>query len=363
MLAAPKVLIFGDFRFNVPTRELLRVETDRSATPVFLGSRASEILLVFLRKPGELVSKNEIMDAVWPDTAVEESNLTVQISALRRALGVSCIQTVPGRGYRWTLSVVGVDQIDADRLFATPRVPTPVSVENASNAACPPRGLLPAALPPTPIGESGAPHSRFGEVGITALPCTFWCALVARAFAQDARTIAEQITQTWAQTVNAGDAAALTALYTKDAALLPPGIATPLIGETRIRKYYDDFVKNTRRGRSVSVLVTESKMLSPDSVFMVGTWSADAPGENGGAGRHLFGTYSSIFVREGSDWLCGADTWHEIPPPAKLPLGNAVTVIPAGAGGRPSSRNGSCVPRPSGTEPAEKLKRKLRCST
>ena len=71
---------------------------DRPATPVSLGSRAAEILLLFLGKPGELVSKNEIMDAVWPGTAVEESNLTVQISALRRALGLNCIQTVPGRG-------------------------------------------------------------------------------------------------------------------------------------------------------------------------------------------------------------------------------------------------------------------------
>ena len=86
MLTEPRVLIFGDFCFNVPTRELPRIGNDRPATPVSLGSRAAEILLLFLRKPGELVSKNEIMDAVWPGTAVEESNLTVQISALRRAL-------------------------------------------------------------------------------------------------------------------------------------------------------------------------------------------------------------------------------------------------------------------------------------
>jgi DNA-binding winged helix-turn-helix (wHTH) protein/uncharacterized membrane protein HdeD (DUF308 family) len=107
MLLASRCVIFGDFRFNVPTRELLRIENHGSATPISLGSRAADLLHLFLHRPGELITKNEIMDAVWPNTAVEESNLTVQISALRRALGggrigASYIQTVPGRGYRFT---------------------------------------------------------------------------------------------------------------------------------------------------------------------------------------------------------------------------------------------------------------------
>jgi len=49
--------------------------------------------------------------------------------------------------------------------------------------------------------------------------------------------------QKWLQAYNAGDAAAYTALYTKDAALLPSGVAQPLIGEISIRKFYDEFVK------------------------------------------------------------------------------------------------------------------------
>ena len=315
MLTEPRVLIFGDFCFNVPTRELLRIGNDRPATPVSLGSRAAEILLLFLGKPGELVSKNEIMDAVWPGTAVEESNLTVQISALRRALGLSCIQTVPGRGYRWTLNVLAVEGTDAGRLFATPGVATPVRAGNASNAAWPARGLLPAALPLTAIVDSGAPHWRFDGIGIPALLFPSMYALPAPACVQDARTIAEQITQKWEQAVNAGDAAALTALYTKDAALLPHGIPTPQIGEISIRRYFDDFVRIARR--NLTLLVTESKMLSPDGVFMAGTWSADVAGKNGGAGTHVCGTYSSIFVREGSDWRCRADNWNEISRPEK----------------------------------------------
>jgi DNA-binding winged helix-turn-helix (wHTH) protein len=243
MLSAPRFVIFGDFRFNMATRELLRIGTDHLATPVSLGSRAAEILLLLLRKPGELVSKNEIMDAVWSGTAVEESNLTVQISALRRALGVSCIKTVPGRGYRWTLSVIGVNETDGNSLLARSGMLTPVRVEKASDAALTARGLVPVALPSTHIGESGALHWGFGGVGIPTLLCPFVHALAAPAFALDARGIAEQITQKWAQAVSAGDSAALTALYTKDAALLPHGIATPQIGESSIRKYYDGFVR------------------------------------------------------------------------------------------------------------------------
>jgi DNA-binding winged helix-turn-helix (wHTH) protein/uncharacterized membrane protein HdeD (DUF308 family) len=108
MLLTAQCVVFGDFRFNVPTRELLRIGSHGLATPVTLGSRAADLLHLFLDRPGELITKSEIMDAVWPNMAVEESNLTVQISALRRALGsgrngARYIQTVPGRGYRFTL--------------------------------------------------------------------------------------------------------------------------------------------------------------------------------------------------------------------------------------------------------------------
>src|SRR5215471_18943184 len=110
MLLASQWVIFGDFLFNAQTRELLRVGNHGSVTPISLGSRAADLLHLFIDRPGELITKNEIMDAVWPNMAVEESNLTVQISALRRVLGVgrngaNYIQTVPGRGYRFTSQV------------------------------------------------------------------------------------------------------------------------------------------------------------------------------------------------------------------------------------------------------------------
>ena len=75
-----------------------------------LGSRALEILIVLLERPGELISKQELMARVWPNIFVEPANLTVHISALRRTLrdgqdGNRFIINIPGRGYSFVASV------------------------------------------------------------------------------------------------------------------------------------------------------------------------------------------------------------------------------------------------------------------
>lgn len=66
-----------------------------------IGTRAFEILELLIRHQGQLLSKEQILQRVWPDTVVEENNLQVHISALRKALGSDrdLIRTVPGRGY------------------------------------------------------------------------------------------------------------------------------------------------------------------------------------------------------------------------------------------------------------------------
>jgi DNA-binding winged helix-turn-helix (wHTH) protein len=92
---------FGPFRL-LPTRFLL-LEGEK---PVALGSRSLEILIVLLERPGELISKQELMARVWPNVFVDRTNLTVHISALRRTLrdgrdGNRFIINVPGRGYRF----------------------------------------------------------------------------------------------------------------------------------------------------------------------------------------------------------------------------------------------------------------------
>jgi DNA-binding winged helix-turn-helix (wHTH) protein len=116
---APTEVSFGPFRLL--STQFLLLEGDN---PVPLGSRALQILIVLLERPGELVSKQKLMARVWPNVFVEPANLTVHISALRRMLrdgrdGNRFIINIPGRGYRFVAPVeVPSSQIHAIADFA-----------------------------------------------------------------------------------------------------------------------------------------------------------------------------------------------------------------------------------------------------
>ncbi len=94
-------LSFGPFQVDEGTQVVLR-----EGEPLSVGTRGVRLLEALLRRPGEVVTKAELMDAAWPGTAVEESNLSVQMAALRRSLGEATqsrdwIATVPRVGYRF----------------------------------------------------------------------------------------------------------------------------------------------------------------------------------------------------------------------------------------------------------------------
>ncbi|MBW9055626.1 helix-turn-helix transcriptional regulator [Rhizobium mesosinicum] len=96
---------FGNCRFTPARQSLLCGDS-----PIRLGSRAMDLLHALVRQPGQVVNKSELLKAAWPNLFVDESNLKVNIAALRRALetggiDVPCIATVPGRGYRFVASL------------------------------------------------------------------------------------------------------------------------------------------------------------------------------------------------------------------------------------------------------------------
>jgi len=116
--SADTVLLEG-FRLDRRAGCLYRLDTGGVATPIALGSRAFNLLCLLVEHNGELVSKDAIMNAVWPGRVVEEANLNVQISKLRQLLDQdrehgSCIRTISGCGYCF---VGTVRRPDADAGF------------------------------------------------------------------------------------------------------------------------------------------------------------------------------------------------------------------------------------------------------
>jgi DNA-binding winged helix-turn-helix (wHTH) protein/TolB-like protein/Tfp pilus assembly protein PilF len=101
----PPFYEFGPFLLDTIQHLLLK-----EGTPVALTPKTYDTLLVLVQNSGRMLSKDELMKSLWPDSFVEESNLTQQVSMIRRALGDSpgdphFIVTVPGRGYRFSAEV------------------------------------------------------------------------------------------------------------------------------------------------------------------------------------------------------------------------------------------------------------------
>ena len=140
---------FENFRLD-PANRLFTCE----GKEILLPGRVFDALLLFVRKPGDLITKEEMLTTVWHDSFVEESNLTVAISTLRRALNEDpqnrrYIQTVARRGYRF---VAEVREIESVPRAAKPANPPPQS-EDTDRA----EPVAPADLESTPAVE---PHAR-----------------------------------------------------------------------------------------------------------------------------------------------------------------------------------------------------------
>jgi len=127
--------VFGRFRLS-PVQRALWVDGE----PARLGARALDVLLALVERRDRVVGKNELLEVVWPHLVVEENNLQVQISALRKLLGPDVIATIPGRGYKFTAVLEGVAQ--AARAQAAEG-----TAPSATLAARTPTNL-PAELPP-----------------------------------------------------------------------------------------------------------------------------------------------------------------------------------------------------------------------
>jgi predicted ATPase/DNA-binding winged helix-turn-helix (wHTH) protein len=125
-------------RFEVRSRDR---QVLRDGIPLVVGARAFDLLLALVERADRVVAKTELLDLVWPNLVVEENNLQVQISALRKLLGSHMIATIPGRGYRFAAALAG----------AAPGVPIDIRPEvmvPCSDVPAPAASNLPRELPP-----------------------------------------------------------------------------------------------------------------------------------------------------------------------------------------------------------------------
>src|SRR6187397_391714 len=124
---------FGDFRLDAGKRLLWRGEA-----PVPLTPRVFETLLYLVEHRDTVLDKERIMEAVWPDSIVEENNLTQNISTLRRVFGETpgshrYIVTIPGRGYRFVANVRLPNEANEPAERAAPIAVNAATLENTDD--------------------------------------------------------------------------------------------------------------------------------------------------------------------------------------------------------------------------------------
>jgi Tol biopolymer transport system component/DNA-binding winged helix-turn-helix (wHTH) protein len=142
---------------------------EHAGVPVPLEPKAFLVLVCLLERHGQLVTKQELFDQVWPDTAVTDHALTRVIAQLRRALGDEArestfIETVPTRGYRWIRPLASLANATSASSLVPDALPAPA----------------PATVPVTPGSDATAPSGRFTTlmvvlvVLVVALAATAW---------------------------------------------------------------------------------------------------------------------------------------------------------------------------------------------
>ena len=146
MSGSSDIIAFGLFRLDLQRRQL-----SRAGEPVVVSSRAFDILALLVANRDRVLTKDEIMTQVWRGTIVEENNLAVQISALRRALtdpedAAPVILTIPGQGYRFVGKVAAPEPPPPVAEAAPPPPPPPLAPPAAA-----PAHRLPVLLPMVPF--------------------------------------------------------------------------------------------------------------------------------------------------------------------------------------------------------------------
>jgi DNA-binding winged helix-turn-helix (wHTH) protein len=111
----------GRFGFGPFVLDLAACRLWRGGEAVALPPKVYDLLVAMVTQHGRMLTKEDLLKAVWPDTFVEENNLSVNISTLRKVLGEGFIETVPKRGYRFTAPVEELSSAGPELVVPAPR--------------------------------------------------------------------------------------------------------------------------------------------------------------------------------------------------------------------------------------------------
>jgi predicted ATPase/DNA-binding winged helix-turn-helix (wHTH) protein len=160
----PTTHSIGPFELSLAQRSL-----SRNGQPLTLGARAFDLLVALVERRGRLVGKDELLEAVWGGSVVEDGNLHVQVSALRKVLGADAITTIPGRGYRFDPPQAGAAPAGLATPAASPSSTVPGALlfgRDADLSAL--HGLLASHRLVTIVGPGGIGKTRLARAAMAA---------------------------------------------------------------------------------------------------------------------------------------------------------------------------------------------------
>src|SRR5262245_42199472 len=166
---------FGPFSLDTAERLLLRDGEELSLTP-----KIFDLLLVLVENSGRILEKEELMKAIWPHAIVEETNLTRNISTLRKVLGESqdahpYIETIPWRGYRFVASVKEVTNTNSETAITIPPSPsTPSETEERGSRSVEATAVGPASNVASLISRIRRHQVAAGAIALALLAVSGW---------------------------------------------------------------------------------------------------------------------------------------------------------------------------------------------